>query len=538
MNWNFGDLLEATYKCVPANRPAIIHGSREISWKEFDARTNRLAHAMRELGLRPGDRIAIMARNIPQYIEIAAASFKARTCHVNINYRYNAEEVKYIVNDSGSRIVFYQSEFEESVLPAAFETSPAIKAVRIGGREDLYEPMLASGSPQTLGIRRSPDDGYLIYTGGTTGKPKGVMWRSADARRAQLESPTVKHPMQNMQEHRDFVLNNESPGRCLSACPLMHGVGINYSLAELVSGGSVVLLESARFDANELWTAVEKFRVTKVLIVGDVFARPMLNALEENPDRWELSSLKVISSAGLTWSFDVKAGLLKHIPHVQLIDILGASEASGFGYSIFSAESQMETGYFTPGKQTVLIDTDTLRVLEHPEPGTGWLARREPFASGYFGDPEKTNQVYRTIGGIKYAIPGDMASRDDQGRIRLLGRSSTCINTGGEKIFVEEVEDVLKAAGGVHDALVVGLPDPNWGQIVVALLQSDPGVSDEDVREHTRKRLASYKVPKQMFFVDEVPRHASGKANYKKALEVASNKFSETKYRAEDAIKQ
>ena len=514
--WNFGDLLDATAAAIPGDRPALICGDRTIDWASFDARTNSLARAMLASGLATGDRVAVLARNVPEYIEIAAAAFKARLTYVNINYRYTTAEIAYVIEDSGARGMFYQTEFGEVAGPLL---DALTLAVAIDGAGDGYSAMVAGdGSP--LGLERSPEDGYLLYTGGTTGRPKGVMWRSGNARAIQLESPTISNPPRTMADHIAMVAANPMPGRVIPACPLMHGAGLNSSTAELVGGGTVILLPSDSFDAVELWDEAAKHRATRVLIVGDVFARPMARALEANPGRWDLSAMRVISSAGLMWSAEVKAALVEALPQVALIDILGASEASGFGYAITTAERSTPTGWFDAGRNTVLIEPETDRVLADGEVGQGWLARRPPFASGYYGDPAKTATTFREIGGVRYAIPGDMGARDDAGRIQLIGRGNMCINTGGEKVFPEEVEEELKRQPGVEDAMVVGIPDKTWGKAVAALIATTPGFDIEAVRDGLKANLAAYKVPRRIFVVGEIPRHASGKGDYRSGNEL------------------
>ncbi|KQZ61266.1 acyl-CoA synthetase [Sphingopyxis sp. Root1497] len=520
MDWNFGDLLDATAAHVPGDRPAIIRGDHVTNWADFDARTNRLARAMRTAGLSAGARIAILARNIPEFIEIAAAAFKARLTHVNLNYRYTTSEIEYVLRDCQAAGLFYQDEFGPvvaSLIGGAIDH--LIYAVQIGS-DGAYNGIVAEGDASPLGIARSPDDGYLLYTGGTTGRPKGVMWRSADARRSQLESPVAVSTPASMDDHIAQVLKGAA-GRVMPACPLMHGAGLNSSLAELLVGGTAVLLPSDRFSAEELWSEAERHRVTRILIVGDAFARPMADTLLAHPGRWDLSALRLISSAGLMWSEQVKAALLDALPQLTLLDILGASEASGFGYAITNKDRATPTGLFEPGPQTVIVDHDGGRVLADDEVGSGWLARRPPFGAGYHGDPEKTASVYRIIDGQPYAVPGDMAERLPDGRLRLLGRGSMCINTGGEKVFVEEVEEALKRVDGIADAMVFGLPDPKWGSVVTALIEAGEEPDDAALRAALSHDLAAYKQPRTIIRVAVLPRHASGKSDYRTGMDIA-----------------
>ena len=522
--WNFGDLLDATAATVPPDRPALIRGERVTTWSAFDARTNRIARAMLAAGLPTGARVAILARNIPEFVEIASAAFKARLTHVNVNYRYTTAEIGYVLADCQAQALFYQAEFAATVTPL-FKTLPDLTlTVAIDGDASDYDRMATVGDGSPLAITRSADDGYLLYTGGTTGRPKGVMWRSGDARLVQLEAPTIKAVPQSLVEHVALVAGNLRPGRVIPACPLMHGAGLNSCMAELVAGGTAILMADDRFDAERLWDEAERCAVTRILIVGDVFARPMVEALDRDPGGWDLRALSVISSAGMMWSREVKQALVRALPQLTLVDILGASEASGFGYAVTTASRETPTGWFEPGRNTVLIDIGTDRVLDDDEPGEGWLARRPPFALGYHGDAAKTAATYRRIGAETYAIPGDVAVRAADGRIRLGGRGNMVINTGGEKVFAEEVEEAMKRAPGVNDAIVVGVADPRWGKVVVALAKVNPDYDEARVRDALLTDLAPYKVPRRILTMDELPRHASGKSDYRRALKIAEDR--------------
>jgi 3-oxocholest-4-en-26-oate---CoA ligase len=524
-DWNFGTLLDGVARVVPGDRPAIIRGDKIVTWAEFDSRTNRLARAMVAAGLEPGDRVAVLARNITEFIEVVGAAFKARLAWVNINYRYTATEVEYVLADCGARAIFYQDEFEEVTSAALKALPPMAMAVPIG-LTGAYEALVSEGDSQRLDIQRSPEDSYLLYTGGTTGKPKGVIWRMGDARAVQLESLPADAVPATLDDHLKMVAANPTPGRVLPACPLMHGAGTNSSIAELMNGGTAVLLEGDGFSAEELWDATARSRVTRILIVGDVFARPMLEALQVNPGRWNLSSLKLISSAGLMWSKEVKSGLIEALPEVTLMDILGASEASNFAYAFSATGSATPTGLFEPSPKAVLVAPDYSRILDANDPGPGLLGRRLPFSSGYFEDPEKTAATFREIDGEFIAIPGDMAERTEGGRLRLIGRDSMVINTGGEKVFVEEVEEALKRVPCVVDAMVVGVPDPKWGKAIAALVKPGQDFDEADVREALLSDLAPYKLPRKIMLVTELPRHATGKGDYRKAAEIASEALS------------
>jgi acyl-CoA synthetase (AMP-forming)/AMP-acid ligase II len=365
MDWNYGDILDAVARAVPPARPALIWRDEMVSWERFDQRTNNLARGLVDLGLSPDDRAAILCRNHPSYMEILAAGAKARVLVVNINYRYTADEIAYVVGDCEASAFVYQDAFDALIPELRRRLTSVRDWIRVeSGRHARpapdgalsFETLAAAGDGSPLDIRRSPDDGYLLYTGGTTGQPKGVLWPTSQSRRVQLESPLLARVPQSMAEHSQMVRANPAPSRMIPACPLMHGSGSNAAMADLLNGGTAVILPSDRFDAVELWREVERNSVTRVAIVGDVFAKPMLKALDDRPSGYDLSSMKVITSSGLTWTGEVKEGLLRHMPGLICADILGASEASGFGYAIATRGKVQPTGQFEAGASTVLID--------------------------------------------------------------------------------------------------------------------------------------------------------------------------------------
>jgi fatty-acyl-CoA synthase len=528
MQWNLADIFDAVARVVPADRPAIIHGSVTIDWGELDRRSNRVARGLLALGLAPGARVGFLSRNHAAYIEGFIACLKARLVHVNINYRYLADEIAYVLEDSGASALLFQQEFSEVTaalrvrLPAIGHwicadgpaTAPATVA---------FEDLARTGDGSALDIPRSGEDAFLLYTGGTTGRPKGVLWPADSVRRSQLESPAVSRVPQTLAEHVELVRANPAPGRVLPACPLMHGAGITSSLAELLSGGTAILLPSPSFDAVELWQQAALHRATRILIVGDVFARPMLRALDEAEQPFDLAALKLISSSGLMWSHEAKTALLQHLPGITLMDILGASEASGLGYAVTRHGDTTPTGRFTPGPKTVLLADDG-RILGPGEPGEGLIARSAPLPIGYLNDAAKTAEVFRVVAGVRYAVPGDWARRHADGTMALAGRGSLVVNTGGEKVFIEEVEEALKRVPGIDDAMVVGLPDPQWGAVVTALVswRRDAPLDARAVRAAVVAQLAGYKAPRLIFAVDAMPRSVSGKGDYRRAKEMAA----------------
>ncbi len=523
--WNFGDLLDEVGKALTQANPALIHGERIISWPEMTRRSNNIARALRNRGAETGDKVSMYMRNQCEYMESIAASFKARLTPVNVNYRYLDDELTYIFDNSDSVAAFYDVEFRANV-DRVRGRLPKIKTwVEVGGDGDTpdfaiaYDDLAADGNGATLELERSGDDLMFLYTGGTTGLPKGVMWPHQTWRQASLDGlrRMLGFAPSNMAEHLALVDQMGRHGRQLPACPLMHGTGLFTALATLLNGGAIVTLtQMSKFDPVNLWQTVEQHGVTATAIVGDAFAKPMLKALEDNPGRFNLSSIQTISSSGVMWSMDVKQGLIKHIPQVALMDSFGASEAVGFGMSVTTAESGQETAKFEIGEHCKVFSEDGREV----EPGrgeAGFIARGGAVPLGYYKDEKKSAETFKTINGVRYSIPGDWCTVERDGTLTLLGRGSICINSGGEKIYPEEVEEALKEHDAVEDALVIGLADEKWGQAVTAIVACLPGqtVDEDALRAFVQTRLARFKAPKRILFKDNLDRAANGKADYK-----------------------
>ncbi|MEL7030704.1 MAG: acyl-CoA synthetase [Pseudomonadota bacterium] len=523
--WNFGDILDDNGAHLSTANPALIHGDRVVSWPEMTARSNNAARWLLGNGASVGDKIGFYMRNQPEYVEGLAASFKSRLTHVNVNYRYLDDELVYIIDNSDSTVVLYDIEFRDNVVRVK-DRLPKVKIwVEVGGGADApefavaYEALAISGDGSPLDIERSPDDLMFLYTGGTTGMPKGVMWSHQIWRDANLDglrriygaAPT------NWEEHRAFVNEVGQHGRQLPACPLMHGTGLFTALGAFLNGGAIVTLETkSRFDPEELWETVARNGVTAMAIVGDAFAKPMLNVLDANPGKYDLSSMASITSSGVMWSMDVKQDLIRHIPQVALMDSFGASEAVGFGMSVTTAEGVSETAKFEIGQHCKVFSEDG-REIEPGSDETGLIARGGSVPLGYYKDEKKTAETFRTINGVRYAIPGDWCKVAADGTLTLLGRGSNCINSAGEKIYPEEVEEALKEHDAVRDALVVGVPDDKWGQAVTGVVElADGAETDEDtLRAFVRTRLAPYKAPKRVLFSPDLKRAPNGKADYK-----------------------
>jgi acyl-CoA synthetase (AMP-forming)/AMP-acid ligase II len=529
MGWNFGDILDAIAPVVPPDAPAFIHGERVVSWSEFDRASNNMARGLIARGARPGDKLAIYMRNRPEYLIALAAAWKARLTHVNVNYRYTPQEVWYIFDNADAQTVVYAAEFRDAVA----EIRPRLPKVKTwvevgdGGGvapfAESIETLEAEGNGGPLDIERSGDDQFFIYTGGTTGMPKGVMWSHHDLRETSLHSARALGPQPETLEALVEHTRNVGPGgRTLPAPPLMHGTGLLTAMGAMLSGGCVITLESATFDAEELLRVAARHRPVSLAIVGDSFAKPILNALNAAPGEYDVSSIAMILSSGVMWSLEVKKGILEHMPGAILMDGFSSSEALGMGVSLMAGSAEVQTAKFTLGDRCRVFDEHDNPV----EPGSGVpgiVALGPPNPVGYYKDEEKTARTFRMIDGVRYSIPGDWCLVESDGTLTLLGRGSACINTAGEKVFPEEVEEALKTHPSVEDALVVGLPDEKWGQAVtgVVRLSEGHGLDEDALRVHVRQALAGYKTPKRIVATDEPLRASNGKADYPTAKTIA-----------------
>ena len=525
MAWNFGDILDAISPVVNQDAPALVHGKRKITWAQFTKRSNNLARGLIERGAKPGDKIAFYMRNRPEYVETLAAAYKARLTHVNVNYRYKADEVHYIFDNSDAQTVVYGSEFRDIIT----EIRPRLTKVQTflevndGGEiapfAERYEDVATSGSGGQLDIKRSPDDMLFIYTGGTTGMPKGVMWTHHDLRETQLSALRRLGPVpETLPALIEAIKLTGNAAPMIPACPLMHGTGLLTANGNILAGGCIVTLDSVSLDPDELWKAVDANKVAQVAIVGDAFAKPMLRTLEEAPaGTYDLSSIVTLISSGVMWSTEVKRGLLKYMPNAIMTDSFGASEAVGLGSSLMTKDGEIATAKFQIGERCKVFDENDEPVV----PGSGkpgFIALGAPIPVGYYKDPEKSARTFKTVRGARYSIPGDWCTVEVDGTLTLLGRGSACINTAGEKVYPEEIEEALKTHPAVEDALVVGLPDEKWGQSVTGVIKLAPGAqfNEDELRAHVRGMLAGYKTPKRILMGAAVAfRAANGKADYK-----------------------
>jgi fatty-acyl-CoA synthase len=531
MEWNYGDLIDAVAEAVPAEAPLFVHGERRILWPDASRRMNNLARFLIAQGARPGDKLAFYLRNCPEYMEGVGAGFRARLTHVNINYRYKPEEVRYILDNSDAQALIYASEFRDAVAQIR-NSLPKIKTyIEVASDGDVasfaadYEAVAEEGDGARLDIKRSSEDMLFIYTGGTTGMPKGVMWRHGDLCDLWHNRVLRTTGMTLPDTIPAFAAALKAMGggmRVMPVCPLMHGTGFMTGLGGLIGGGTIVTVGGEHFDAHAIWEAVSREHVQSLAIVGDPFARPLLRALDEKPGHYDLSSVVAMSSSGAMWTADIKRELVRHIPQIALTDSFASTEAMGMGSSVMTKDGETETAAFALLENAIVIDEKDQPIV----PGNGkagLVALAGPLPVGYYKDPEKSARTFRTIGNRRYSIPGDFARLEADGKLTLLGRGSNCINTAGEKVYPEEVEEALKTHPAVEDALVLGVPDETWGQAVtgVVTLANGSEFDEAAIREHVRSHLAGYKTPKRILVTEVALRAPNGKADYKSVGEFA-----------------
>ncbi len=523
-NWNYADIWGEIARLQP-DLPAQAQGDRRFTWAEFDARANGLANALRAAGLARNAKVAQYLPNRPEYLESVFAAFKVAMSPVNTNYRYVEDELVYLWDDADAEAVVVAGSFVERA-GAVRARVPGVKlwiwvddgTAACPDWATPYEDLIAvDQSPARPDEPRTGDDLYLIYTGGTTGMPKGVMWRQDDLWGILNRAAAVRYPEDGGPADIAGILPPPSePRRSLIPCaPLMHGAAAFAAFTMLSGGGTIVHLSGKGFDPVELLDTVERERVTDIAIVGDVFAQPIVDQLDANPGRWDLQSLVLAISSGVMWSAPVKAAMCEHIPGLLCVDTLGSSEAVGVARSVSSKKKTASTAGFTLSDDSRVITEDG-RMVEPGSGEVGMLALRGRSPIGYYKDEAKSARTFPVIDGVRYSVPGDLATVDAGGKIQLLGRQSACINTGGEKVFPEEVEEALKLAPQVFDAVVVGVPDERFGEVVFAVVApAEGGVIDEAaLKVHLKDKLAGYKAPKGYLVVPSVERGPNGKVDH------------------------
>lgn len=520
MQFNHADLFEGIADAV-GDRLALVAGDHHLTYAELDAHSNQLAHYLRSLGVQPGQHVGLQMFNGLEYVAGILATMKLRAVPINVNYRYVEDELLYIYRDADIVALLFDVEMADRIEAVATQTENLRHLISVGGESGIpgavtYEEALA-GQPTVRDFPpRSGDDVYIIYTGGTTGMPKGVMWRMDDLFHA------FWHPYAPPPETPEALAEQAAqidPGVTLATPPLMHGAAQMATFISWWRGQTVVYVR--KFDPVEVLRTIEREKVNTMVITGDAMARPLAEEMARNT--YDLSSLFVISSSASILSGSVRDRLLELHPNMFLLDNYGSSETGNTAAGV--AGSTPESGLqFTPNDPNLaVLDIDFSRV--QPGSGTiGQVAKSGRISLGYYNDPVKTAAKYREVDGVRWMLTGDLATVDAEGRITLLGRGSECINTGGEKVFPEEVEAVLKGHPGVLDAIVTSVPDERFGSRVAAVIEPfhdrEPA-TDSDLDVYCRTKLAGYKVPRLYVFVDQMVRTPAGKADYPWAREVA-----------------
>jgi fatty-acyl-CoA synthase len=532
MEMHFATIWEAIADTIPDNT-AIACGPTRVSWQQWDDRASRLASAFAGAGLEPGSKIGLYLYNGCEYPEVQFGAFKGRHIPININYRYLDDELHYLLDNSDSEALVYHTSLSDRVA-RVMDRCPKVKLwieVDDGG-ESLegvasYEDVISSHDPAAR-ITRSEDDTYMLYTGGTTGMPKGVMYYTGGIVQGFIGSV---FPVLGMGLPTDastipgLVADAWKEGRgavSIPGCPMMHGTGgwVGTMMPHL-AGGTVVALESRSLDAHELWDTAQREKATQLVIVGDAFAKPMLTALEEAKAKgtpYDTEGVKLIVSSGVMWTSEIKAQLLEW-DEFLLIDAMGSSEGT-MGMQITTRGNIGETAKFAMSPTTKVFTEDG-RLVEPGSGEQGMVAAGGNVPFGYYKDEQKSAATFREIDGVRYSFPGDWALVEADGTLTLLGRGSQCINSGGEKIYPEEVEEAVKLHDAIDDCLVVGIPDEKFGERVTAVASVLEGesVSEEDVRTFTRGQLSAFKIPKRVHLVEQVQRAPNGKADYKWATQ-------------------
>jgi 3-oxocholest-4-en-26-oate---CoA ligase len=528
--FNLADLFELVVDAVP-DRLVVVAGERRLTYADLDERANRLAHRLAAAGVGPGDSVGLQLVNGPEYLEGMLACFKLRAVPMNINYRYVDAELRYLYDDAELVALVHHRQFAPMVGPAldamaeqrlVLEVADTSPGPRSPWALD-YEAELAAQTGARPAVERSSDDLYCVYTGGTTGAPKGVLWRHEDIFFAAMGGGDP------LQMGNVITEPGELPGRLLEfgvvalpVPPFMHASAHWLAFSTFFGGGTLVLLPDGHFDPVVTWQLVTAEHVNVLVVVGDAMARPLLDELERDPGAVDTSSLMALGSGGAILSPSTKRKVAEVLPNVIVADAFGSSETGQLGGAP-PADDRFGAPRLKVDARTTVLDDD-LRPVEPGSGTTGHLARGGRVPLGYKGDDARSATTFVEVDGTRWALPGDLAQVESDGTITVLGRASQCINTGGEKVYPEEVEGVLKAHPDVVDAVVVGLPDERWGEHVTAVVQARPDHSPslDEIRDHARHSLASYKLPKQLVLVPRIERSPSGKADYRWAKDTAA----------------
>jgi len=533
-SFNLADLFEQAVDAF-SDREALVANGKRRTYAELEARANRLAHHLTAHGVRPGDHVGIYAQNCVEWVETLWAVFKIRAVWININYRYVEDELRYLFDNADLRALVFAREYAPRVAAVAPKLAHSIviedgSGAPLAGLDAVdYEEALASGSPARDFALRSGDDRYILYTGGTTGMPKGVVWRHEDVFMTlgggidQMSGVKATRPEEMLERAKNQALN-----LYFATAPLMHGASQWAVMGRSFLGGKTVLC--AKFDANDVWRVVAEEKVEALFITGDAMGRPLAEALDERGIQG-LDSLKLLTSTAAVFSPTVKDHFFEHFPNLIIVDGVGASEVGGNGVLLCTKGNTKMLGggpTFKPGPGTVVLD-ENLRVVEPGSGAIGKIARTGHIPLEYYKDPKKSAETFFTApDGKRYSMPGDFARVEPDGRVTLLGRGSVSINSGGEKIYPEEVEHAVKSHPACFDAVVIGVPDARWGSKVAAIVEPRPGttVTLEEIQAHCRDRIAGYKIPRQLTLVAAIERSPAGKPDYRWAQRVATEETS------------
>ncbi|MFJ2829679.1 acyl-CoA synthetase [Streptomyces sp. NPDC087263] len=535
MEYNLADLFESVVDVVP-DREALVYidhpgtgAERRLTYAQLDAAANRVAHHLIDSGVRPGEHLGLHLYNGVEYLQTVLGCLKARVVPVNVNYRYVEEELAYLYQDADLVALVFDAEFTERVA-AALPRAPALRhLVRVGtpAPDAAAVPAVeftdaeSTGSPERGFPQRSADDQFIIYTGGTTGMPKGVMWRQEDLFFSGLGggAPTGE-PVRSPEELAQRVAAGGEGITFFPTPPLMHGTSTLTAFIGFNFGQRIVI--HRKFVPEEVLRTIEKEQVTSVSLVGDAMLRPLIDALNGPSKGTDCSSMFSVSSSGAVMSETVREQFQALVPNVMLLNNFGSSE-SGFNGTA-TADSGPERGFrVRVNSRTQVVDPATYEPIAVGEPGR--IAQRGHVPLGYYNDPKKTAETFFQKDGARWVLLGDMATVDEEGIVTVLGRGSQCINTGGEKVYPEEVEQALKSHPDVYDAVVAGVPDEKWGNHVAAVVQLRGGAAQlslDDIQTHCRSHLAGYKIPRQLVLTETIQRSPSGKADYRWARSVAA----------------
>jgi 3-oxocholest-4-en-26-oate---CoA ligase len=536
MTFNLADLFEAAVDAF-GDREYLVAAGKRRTFAEMEARANRLAHFLADRGVGPGDHVGIYSLNGVEWVETAWAVFKLRAVWININYRYVKDELRYLFTNADLVALVHQAEYG----PRVAELLPELPDLRllVGIDDESGEPLaagtvpfeeaVAAGHPDRDFAPRSNDDHYILYTGGTTGMPKGVVWRHEDVFYA-LGGGVDPHTNTRVQRPEEMVEKGMAGQvTLLPIAPLMHGATQWSVMGQSFVGNRTILVP--RFDPHDVWKLVESERANSVMITGDAMGKPLVEALDDPGASYDLSSLMAITSSAALFSAPVKDEFFRHLPNIIIVDAIGSSESGNNGMVTMGKDNTaMKSGPTVSVLGNTVVFDDDLTLVAPGSGVIGKIARSGDIPIGYYNDPVKTAEVFVNVDGVRYVMPGDFATVEEDGSITLLGRGSVSINSGGEKIFPEEVESAVRSHPEVFDAIVVGAPDDRWGQRVAAIIQprADKHPSLEDIQSHCRGSIAGYKVPRQLHVVETIVRSPSGKPDYRWASEIVAEVPDET----------